>query len=274
MTLAISHTFQPKQVIRSGQVNTNNQEIVNYVNDLESSVSDGSAIADGSITEGKIADNAVTTAKLSDDCVTAVELRDDPTTDANRAVTTNHIRDSAVTESKIAASVAGSGLAGGDGSALSVNVDNSTIEINSDSLRLKDGGTTEAKLASGVVNKLGQNIGLVSRVTAASTSATYSDVLNYTGQGRLNGVCIEHSNALARLKLIIDGTDYGDVLITSTADHVEQNDGTSTTMFKMVSGTGQLNELNIFFRTSLQIQHRRDGGAATVNTYVQYERQQ
>lgn len=48
---------------------------------------------------------------------------------------------------RIAASAAGAGLAGGAGSALSVNVDDTGIEINSDSLRLKDEGVTNAKMA-------------------------------------------------------------------------------------------------------------------------------
>jgi len=56
------------------------------------------------------------------------------------------IKDAGVTEAKLAASVAGDGLTGGAGSALSVNVDNSTIEIVSDALQVKDGGITEAKL--------------------------------------------------------------------------------------------------------------------------------
>lgn len=53
-----------------------------------------------------------------------------------------------VDENKITASVAGNGLAGGAGSALSVNVDNSTLEINSDSLRVKDLGIANGKLGS------------------------------------------------------------------------------------------------------------------------------
>jgi hypothetical protein len=49
--------------------------------------------------------------------------------------------------------VAGDALTGGGSGAtvtLNVNVDNSTIEVNADALRLKDGGVTEAKLDSGV----------------------------------------------------------------------------------------------------------------------------
>jgi len=50
---------------------------------------------------------------------------------------------------RIAAAAAGNGLAGGAGSALSVNVDDSTIEINSDILRIKDGGVGANKLGTG-----------------------------------------------------------------------------------------------------------------------------
>jgi microcystin-dependent protein len=73
---------------------------------------------------------------------------------ADSAVTTDKINNTAVTAAKIASAVAGNGLTGGAGTALAVNVDDSTIEINSDSLRLKDGGVTLAKLATAVVNRL------------------------------------------------------------------------------------------------------------------------
>lgn len=69
-------------------------------------------------------------------------------------VPTAGIADESVTSAKIASSVAGNGLSGGAGTALSVNVDGSTIEISSDSLRLKDSGVTLAKLASAVANSL------------------------------------------------------------------------------------------------------------------------
>jgi hypothetical protein len=53
---------------------------------------------------------------------------------------------------QVKASLAGAGLSGGAGSALSVNVDNSGIEIDGDTLRLKDGGVNGAKLAASVVD--------------------------------------------------------------------------------------------------------------------------
>lgn len=60
-------------------------------------------------------------------------------------VSTAMLEDSSVTSAKLAAAVAGNGLAGGAGTALAVNVDNSSIEINADTLRVKDGGITLAK---------------------------------------------------------------------------------------------------------------------------------
>lgn len=47
---------------------------------------------------------SVTTAKLADDSVTAAKLADDASIDANRAVTTNHIRDNAINRNKMDAS--------------------------------------------------------------------------------------------------------------------------------------------------------------------------
>lgn len=58
------------------------------------------------------------------------------------------IDDGTVTSAKLNAGVAGNGLAGGAGTALSVNVDDSTIEINADALRVKNAGITSVKLGS------------------------------------------------------------------------------------------------------------------------------
>lgn len=59
------------------------------------------------------------------------------------------VADAGITGTQLAASVAGDGLSGGAGSALSVNTDDSTIEKSSDALRVKDAGITSAKLGVG-----------------------------------------------------------------------------------------------------------------------------
>lgn len=68
-------------------------------------------------------------------------------------VTLAKLASNSVDENKLTTSVAGNGLSGGGGSALAVNVDDSTIEINSDSLRVKDAGITAAKLNTNVADQ-------------------------------------------------------------------------------------------------------------------------
>jgi hypothetical protein len=70
--------------------------------------------AGGTVDAAQIAAAAVTTAKLAEDSVDATILKDDAAVDANRAVTTNHIRDLAITTAKLAAlSVTGAKIAAG-----------------------------------------------------------------------------------------------------------------------------------------------------------------
>ena len=64
------------------------------------------------------------------------------------------VKAAGITESHLAASVAGAGLSGGAGTPLAVNVDDSTIEINSDTLRAKDAGITAAKLNTNVADQV------------------------------------------------------------------------------------------------------------------------
>lgn len=63
-------------------------------------------LVDGAVTATKILDGNVGTAELADDAVTAVKLQSDATSDANRAVTTDHIKDNAVTMNKLSPAVA------------------------------------------------------------------------------------------------------------------------------------------------------------------------
>lgn len=126
--------------------------------DLSSS---GIKVSDLGIDTAQLAALAVTTAKIDANAVTDAKLSSSASVDADRAVGTDHIKNSAVTsdkiasaavdESKLASSVAGDGLSGGAGSPLSVSVDNTTIEISSDQLRIKDDGVSRAKIAAGAV---------------------------------------------------------------------------------------------------------------------------
>lgn len=80
-----------------------------------------------------------------------------------------------ISEAYLTTSVAGNGLAGGSGTALSVNVDASTIEISSDTLRVKDGGITEAKLSR--------------TIAAVTTTSTLSSDINLC-TGGVGGITV------------------------------------------------------------------------------------
>lgn len=68
------------------------------------------------------------------------------------SITAAQIGDGEIDEDKLATSVAGSGLAGGGGAALSVNVDGSTIEINTDTLRVKAAGIGTSHVADDAID--------------------------------------------------------------------------------------------------------------------------
>jgi hypothetical protein len=101
------------------------------------------------------------------------------------AVTEAEIVNGSVTSAKLASAVAGNGLSGGAGTALAVNVDDSTIEINTDALRVKDAGITSAKLASAVAgNGLSGGAGTALAVNVdGSTLEISSDSLRIKDSG-------------------------------------------------------------------------------------------
>lgn len=97
------------------------------------------------------ADNTVLSEADLDNIIDDVETffnttKIDSTNIQTSGIATANIADEAITADKLDAAIAGDGLAGAAGSALSVNVDDSTIEISSDTLQVKDAGITRAKL--------------------------------------------------------------------------------------------------------------------------------
>ncbi|HTL13063.1 MAG TPA: hypothetical protein VL588_11270 [Bdellovibrionota bacterium] len=113
----------------------------------------------GSVVTDSLADGAVTTAKLADLAVTNAKLSSSASVDADRAVGTDNIKAGAVTGAKLDSSVA----------------DNSTLELASSTIRIKDGGVTAAKMVSSInlpgnaVKENGKNV-IVSSTNASTTS--------------------------------------------------------------------------------------------------------
>ena len=100
-----------------------------------------------------LSDGEVTTAKIADDAVTAAKLADSASTDGDRAVTTDHIRNSAVTTAKIAdANVTTAKIADNAVTAAKLADDASTDAnraVTTDHIR--DSAVTTAKIAADAV---------------------------------------------------------------------------------------------------------------------------
>lgn len=109
---------------------------------------------------------------------------------------TNWIEDDAVTEAKLATSVAGDGLTGGGGSPLAVNVDDSTVEIATDVVQVKALGIDTAELAAQAVTaaKLGAVVGNGLTGGAGSAIAALDDS---TGGANLASSVNVSANGLA-----------------------------------------------------------------------------
>ena len=154
-----------------------------------------------------------------------------------------NVKFNSINQNYLTTSVAGDGLAGGNGTALSVNVDDSTIEINADTLRVKDGGITNAKLAnSSVTITPGTGIGnagavsLGGSVTINADSATTSQVGVVQLQDSATNGTVDKAitpNAVydisGNLQSSIDGKDNyqywtlkGDAATTTNVDTTEQ----------------------------------------------------
>lgn len=87
------------------------------------------------------------TADYLDGKVTSpVAVVSDNLTIATASIDTVHLADDSIDKDKINADIAGSGLSQAAGGELDVNVDDSTLEINTDTLRIKDSGVTKAKI--------------------------------------------------------------------------------------------------------------------------------
>lgn len=166
-----------------------------------------------------------------------------------------------ITATELNSSVAGDGLLGGAGTALSVNVDNSTLEINTDVVRVKASGITASHLATSVAGNgllggggtaLSVNVGtgpleIVTDVlgikTAGVTNAMLANSLvnlaGGTGTGTVSlggtltftggtGISTSITGSTATITLNAALNDLTDVAITAPASgHILYHNGTA-----------------------------------------------
>jgi hypothetical protein len=115
--------------------------------------------------------------------IEAMALTGEVTTVAGARAAT--IANNVVDESNLTASIAGDGLAGGNGTPLSVNVDDSTVEITTDALNVKDGGISTAKIANAAVG----STQLAAGISRGALSSGYAPVT--TEQGSIGATIVD-----------------------------------------------------------------------------------
>lgn len=104
-----------------------------------------------------------------------------------------------VTETQLATSVAGAGLSGGAGTALSVNVDTSTIRISGDTLEVTPGGITNSHLASSTITISG-NSGDNRNVSLGQSHFLYgNDAINIVTEAAGSRFYVKYDNSTINL---------------------------------------------------------------------------
>jgi len=145
---------------------------------------DSGQIADGAITTPKLADNAVTEPKIADDAVAGPKLND---------------------------AVAGDGLSKDGSENLQVNVDDSTIEIDSDTLRVKADGITSSELAPDSVGSSEIATGAVGSPEISAGAVGQSEI----GAGAVHQSELDTSrgtvtqNSTVGANFVLPGGEYG-----------------------------------------------------------------
>jgi hypothetical protein len=110
---------------------------------------------------------------------------------------------------RISAAAAGNGLTGGAGSALAVNVDGSTIEINADTLRVKDSGIAVAKMAASALSGKGNT---AARPAAAKAGYLYVNTQTAAIE-RDTGAAFEEVTGVISAANVTDLTDGGETTL-------------------------------------------------------------
>lgn len=175
-------------------------------------------VGDGTITESKLAANSVTSDKIAPGTIIASD-----------------VGDNTITEAKLTTSVAGSGLSGGNGTALSVNVDGSTVELNADALRVKDLGITTGKIDDGAVTsaKLDTDISINGEVSVGTD-------LTVTGTSYIAEIIekvhsIGAASGTENIDILTAGIHFFDVSSTSSFVLNFTGDGTANSFHNMTS---------------------------------------
>lgn len=162
-----------------------------------------------------------------------VSLNANGTLKAN-TVGASQIVDASVGVAEISSAIAGDGLSGGAGSALSVNVDDSTIEKNADALRVKGGGIGPTHLSVDVAGD-----GLTGGLIVPLSVVTDGETTNIDGDGAVAVIGLPNNLVKPHHRVYPVCARY------HGAGQVVDNEGTeslkfATTDFERLGGVGSI----------------------------------
>jgi len=202
-------TFFAGSAVRAKDLNDNFEKILYIMQERQSFLSN--------IIAGQFPTGGINTSALVDDSVTASKLRDDPTIDSNRSVTTNHIRDNAVTMDKLA-----SGALPTDITITTNNISDGTI-VNNDisasaaiaqsklNLSITDSEVNASAAIAGT--KVSPNFGSQDVTTTGDVSVTDATI---TGTATLSGLTYPTSDGASDEVLKTNGSgtlSFGAILM-------------------------------------------------------------
>ncbi|KPA10897.1 conserved hypothetical protein, secreted [Candidatus Magnetomorum sp. HK-1] len=121
---------------------------------------------------------------------------------------------------RISSAAAGNGLTGGGGSALSVNVDDSTIEINTNIVQIKDNGITDAKINGVSASKISGSL-------SHEKGGLESDISNYEGLIKISGGTTSALSITGAGEALLDDTDAAAQRSTLALGSLSTQDSTS-----------------------------------------------
>ena len=189
-------------------------------------LADGSVLtatlADLAVTDAKLAANAVVTTKINDGAVTAAKIAAD-------AIDASKIADAAVQREHLNSNVvnaAGAVVLDGTNNDLKVAVDGSSIEINSNALRVKAGGIATAMVADDAITQ--------AKIADAAVGGSQLEDGSVSGQKVLDSTL-----ASAKLNFV------------ASYETLSAGDGTSTTFDTSAAADGNMLGGAIVFRNGL-----------------------
>jgi len=116
-------------------------------------------------------------------------------------------------------SLAGSGLVAPAGGAININVDDSTVEINSDTLRVKDSGISLGKIADIADDRILGNVSGGSAAPSALTAANVRTMINVADGAQAN-VATNLSKTTAAAQITINSSTGTNVTIGEATDTI------------------------------------------------------